>query len=108
MAIKVPRKEAKALYKQRDALNLEVVFEYDGKAVTLKRIEVPFQKRFYSAQFTNRDISDTRVVVNVTSDLDLTSNVSVFEAASNVAHFDPSGLKSFNNLDKLLTKASTP
>lgn len=107
VAIKVPRSQAKAMFRQKDSLNPEAVFDYDGKSVTLKSIEIPFQKKIYTAQFTDHTIDDSRVAVNITSDLDvnLASGVFVSQGDSGAAHFDASSLKSFNDLDKLLKRA---
>ncbi len=107
IAIKVPKKEARALYKARDSLATEAVFDYDGKSVALKRIEIPFKKKKYLAQFTNQSIDDTRVVVNLSNeaDMDMSLASSVSIGQSDVTHFNTGNLKSFNDLDKLLKKA---
>ena len=107
VAIKVPRKMAKALFQNKDNLQPEAVFDYDNGQVKLKRIEIPFKKKYYLAQFTEYDIDQTQVAVNLTTELDVDMSIDskVSVAKSDVTHFDGKGLKSYNDLDKLLARA---
>jgi hypothetical protein len=98
IAIQIPRKVAKKFYAHKDH-HVEAIFEYDDQGVHLKRIEIPFQNKNYLASFTDMDIDNTQMVLNV-SDI---GGVSL--GKSQVASFDKSKLKTFNDLDKLLKNA---
>lgn len=107
VAIKVPLKEAKKLYESINTIQPEAIFHYDNKSIMLKRIELPFKDKKYLAQFTDQNIDNTRVAVNIASDseIDMSFSPSVTIAASEITSLDTSKLKSFNDLDKLLTNA---
>ncbi|GEM_PF-1194514 len=107
VAIAVPRDQARAMYADRDHLKPVAVFDYDGKSVSLSRIEVPYAKQTYIAKFADYNIDTTRVAVNIqNSPLDIatpTTAISVEEGT--MATLDTSRLRSFDDLDILLAKA---
>ena len=104
VAIKVDRKNARSFKKEFTSLKPQAIFDYDGSSVKLKDIRVPYKKKFYTAMFTDMNIDDTRVAVNIKNDVSVDSNFnsSVIVAKNEVSSFDASKLKNFRELDNLL------
>jgi hypothetical protein len=108
VAIRVDRNNAREFYNQRKGLQAKAIFDYDGKSVQLKDIKIPFRSKNYIAQFTDMNINDTRVAINLKNeyevDTDISTNITV--AKSDVSSFDSSKLKDFRAIDKLLSKTT--
>lgn len=107
VAIKVERKDARAFKKEFSSLKPEAVFDYDGKSVKLQDIRVPYKHKRYAALFTDLNINDTRVAVNLKNDYNIDSSISssVSVAQNSVKSFDASRLVNYHELDKLLKKS---
>jgi len=107
VAIKVPRKNARNFKKAFNTLKPQAVFDYDGSSVKLKAIRVPYKKQTYAALFTNLNINDTRVAVNIKNDINVNSSFSssIRVAKNEVSTFDASKLNNFHELDNLLKKS---
>lgn len=107
VAIKVDRQDAKSFKADFDSLKPQAVFDYDGSSVKLKDIRVPYKEQTYMAQFTDMNIDETRVAVNITNDVsvDKSFNTSITVARNEVATFDASKLKNLNELENLLKKS---
>ena len=107
VAIKVAMKNARAFKNSFSSLKPEAVFDYDGSSIKLQEIRVPYKKKRYLAQFTDMNIDDTRMAVNIKNDIDIDASVStnIRVAANNVSTFDSSSLRNYSELDKLLKKA---
>ncbi len=99
VAIRIPKSVARDFYASAQSLRAEAIFEVNEKGVSLKRIEVPFKQKNYLAQFTDKDIDNTNIVMKLSGIQGLSL------AESEVKSFDTTQLKSFNDLDKLLEKA---
>jgi len=106
VAIKVPRKSARAFKQGFSRLEPEAVFGYDGKSIALKDIRIPYKGKRYAALFTDLSIDDTRVAVNLKNDFSVDSSISssVTIASNSMEHFDTSKLRDFNVLERLLQK----
>ncbi len=104
VAIKVDRKNARAFKKDFNSLKPQAIFDYDGSSVKLKEIRVPYKNKKYMALFTDMNIDDTRVAVNIKNDLNVDSSFSssVTVAKNEVNNFDSSKLNNFRELDNLL------
>ncbi|EDZ62221.1 hypothetical protein CBGD1_136 [Sulfurimonas gotlandica GD1] len=104
VAIKVQREDAKAFKDEFASLKPEAVFEYDGSSVKLKDIRVPYKKKTYMALFTDMNIDDTKVAVNIKNDISVESSFrsSVIVAQNEVSSFNASKLNNFRELDNLL------
>ncbi|MDF1874227.1 caspase family protein [Sulfurimonas sp. SAG-AH-194-I05] len=104
VAIKVPKKQARQFFKDASSLQPNAIFEFNGKSVQLKDIQIPYKKKVYRAQFTNLRIDDTRIAVNLKNDIhvDTSINTSITIANNTVTSFDASNLRSYSDLDKLL------
>ena len=107
VAIKVERQDAKDFKAEFDSLKPQAIFDYDGSSVKLKDIRVPYKKQTYLAQFTDMNIDDTRIAVNIKNDVNVDKSFSsvVTVAGNEVTNFDASKLKNFNELDNLLKKS---
>ena len=107
VAIAVPREKARAMYADKDNLKPVAVFDYDGKSVSLSRIEVPYAAQTYVAKFADYNIDTTRVAVNIQNSAFDTAipTTSVSVGQGTMATLDTSTLRSFDDLDKLLAKA---
>ena len=106
VAIKVPRKYARAFKGAFDSLKPEAVFEYDGASVQLKDIRVPYKHKNYVALFTDLNIDETRVAVNLKNDIELDDSFSssVRVASNSMKHLDSSGFRDYRELERLLKK----
>jgi len=109
VAIKVPRKSARAFKQGFSRLEPEAVFGYDGKSIALKDIRIPYKGKHYVALFTDLSIDDTRVAVNLKNDFSVDNSISssVTIASNGMEHFDTSKLRDFNVLDRLLKKSKS-
>ena len=108
VAIKVDRENAKSFKAEFDSLKPQAVFDYDGSSVKLKDIRVPYKTQTYLAQFTDMNIDDTRVAVNITNDVSVDKSfeaTSITVAQNEVSTFDASKLNNFTELDALLKNA---
>ena len=99
VAITIPKNIAREFYASAQNLSAEAVFEVNTNGVSLKRIEVPFQNKNYLAQFTDKDIDNARVAMEISGLKGLSLG------QSEVSTFDTNNLKSFDDLDKLLATA---
>jgi hypothetical protein len=85
--------------------NVEAVFDYDGENVKLKDIRVLYKNHNYLAQFTDMNINETRVAVNLKTDelkLDNSFDTKISVAQNEVNSFDTSKLTNYSELDNLL------
>ncbi len=108
VAIRVKRKYAKDFKYKFDKLKPYALFDYDGKAVSLKDVKVPYKNMDFLAQFTDVNLDDTKVAVNISNEFDApkigSTNISVVK--SSVSSFDASKLRDFKAIDRLLAKTS--
>jgi hypothetical protein len=106
IAIKVPLKMAKNFKRNFSSLKPRAVFEYNGKSVTLKKIIVPYYHKQYLAQFTNYNLNDTKVAVNLSTkfDIDTSFSTDIKVDKPEVSSLDVSKLRDFNELDRELAK----
>jgi len=104
VAIKVPRKHAKAFKNSYNRLSPKAIFEIDSGNVKLKDIKIPFKHKSYMANFTDISIDDTKIAVNLSNDTDIDTNINtdIKVAKSQLSTFDTSKLKDYNALDRLL------
>jgi len=104
VAIKVELKDARDFKKDFDSLKAQAIFDYDGSSVKLKDIRVPYKEKIYMALFTDMNIDDTRVAVNIKNDVNVDSSFSssITVAKNEVNNFDSSKLNNFRELDNLL------
>jgi Protein of unknown function (DUF1566) len=104
VAIKVDRKNARAFKKDFNSLKPQAIFDYDGNSVKLKDIRIPYKEKTFIALFTDMNIDDTRVAVNIKNDVSIDSsfNSSVTVSKNEVNNFDSSKLNNFRELDNLL------
>ncbi len=109
VAIKVERKNARAFKKNFATLKPQAIFEYDGSSVRLKEIKVPYASKKYIALFTDMNINETRVAVNISNDIGLVdsnfASSSITVGKSSVASLDTSRLTNYSELDTLLKKS---
>ncbi|MEA1982225.1 MAG: DUF1566 domain-containing protein [Campylobacterota bacterium] len=108
VAIMVPRKNARDFKRDFNSLKPQAIFDYDGESVKLKDIRVPYKKRSYVALFTDLNIDDTRVAVNIHNDINLDTTLassSITVAKNSISTFDASKLNNFNELNQLLSKS---
>ena len=107
VAIKVPLKYAKKFKQNAHKLKPQAIFDFDGKSVSLKRIQIPYAKKSYIAQFTDMDISDTKIAVNIQNEIQTAPSVAmdITVKGSQIASLDTSKLKNFSELDTLLKSA---
>jgi len=108
VAIKVERKYARDFKKQFYNLKPQAIFNYDGKIVTLKDIKIPYKSQSFIVQFTDMNIDDTKVAVNISNEFDTPTylGANIIVAKSSVSNFDASKLKDYKVLDRLLAKTS--
>jgi hypothetical protein len=107
IAIKVPLKMARSFKRNFSSLKPRAVFEYNGKSVTLKKIIVPYYHKQYLAQFTNYNLSDTKVAVNLSTKFDAINtsfSTDIKVDKPEVSSLDVSKLRDFNELDRELAK----
>ena len=108
VAIKVQRKDARAFKNEFSSLKPQAVFDFDGKNIVLKDIRIPYKSKTYAALFTDLNIAETRVAVNIKNDdlkLDNSVDTKISIAANAVGSFDASGLRNYAELDNLLKKS---
>ena len=107
VAIKVKRKNARAIKRAFHTLKPQAVFDYDGSSVKLKKLRVPYKKKLYAVYFTDYNINDTAVAVNLKNDysVDTNINTSISVAKSEVSSFDASNLRDFGKLERLLNSS---
>ena len=108
VAIKVQRKDARAFKNEFSSLKPQAVFDFDGKNIVLKDIRIPYKSKTYAALFTDLNIAETRVAVNIKNDdlkLDNSVDTKITIAANAVGSFDASGLRNYAELDNLLKKS---
>jgi len=104
VAIKVKRKNARAVKKAFATLKPQAVFDYDGNSVKLKKLRVPYKKKLYAVYFTDYNMNDTAMAVNLKNDYDVGTNIhtSISVADAQVDRFNASKLRDFGELDRLL------
>ena len=110
VAIKVPRKDARGFKKGFESLKPQALFDYDGESVRLKDIRIPYKKQNYMAMFTDMNIDDTKVAVNIKSDelkLESSFDTKISVAKSEVGSFDASKLNNYSELDTLLKRSKS-
>ena len=109
VVIKVPRKNARDFKNRFSSLQPQAIFDYDGKSVSLQDIKVPYKSKSFLAQFTDLNIDDTKVAINISNEFDtpksFSTNIKV--AKSSMGSFDASKIKDYRVLDKLIAKASS-
>lgn len=107
VAIKIPRKKARGFKRDFSTLKPEAVFSYDGKSVALQGIRVPYAKKFYVVQFTDVNLGDTVMAVNLKNDygVDTDIDTSISVASADLNTLDTSKLKDYHKLERMLQKS---
>jgi hypothetical protein len=104
IAIAVPREDAKSFKHNFRTLKPQAVFEYDGKSIALKDIAIPFKRQKYRAQFTDINLEDTKLAVNIVNNYainnSLETNINLVD--TQVSHLDASKFRNFHELDDML------
>jgi uncharacterized caspase-like protein len=69
---------------------------------------VPYHKKRYVALFSDYNLNDSAVAVNIKNDYDMSTDIgsSISVASAEVGHLDSSKLRDFNELDRLLKSTS--
>jgi len=106
IAIKVDMKDARNFKKKFSKLEAEAIFTYDDNSVKLKDIRIKDKSKIYIAQFTNININDTRISVNINTMSNDTSNVSSITVVENQTNnFNTDSLSNFDELKNELMKS---
>jgi len=110
VAIKVERKSARGFKKAFAKTTPQAIFDYDAKSIKLKDINILYNKESYLAQFTDINIGDTRVAVNLKNDINMNMlnamSSGIVVGINSVSTFDASSLNNFSELDKLLDSSA--
>jgi len=106
IAIKVALDKAKDFKSKFPTLEAQAIFSYENNSVKLKDIRILDDTKVYVAQFTDININDTRISVNIntgTNNSNLVSNITVVTNQTNT--FNTKNLSNFNELKNDLKKS---
>jgi len=104
VAIKVDNKIARNFKEAFSTLKPQAIFEYDESSIKLKDINVPYKNNDYLAKFTNVNIDETRVAVNISvKHASSVNNISLVD--NKIQSLDINSINNFNELDNALKKS---
>jgi len=106
IAIKVDLDKAKEFKKKFATLHAQAIFAYEDNSVKLKDIRIKDDNKIYVAQFTDININDTRISVNIntaTNNSNLATNITVIDNQTN--NFNTKNLSNFDELKNDLKKS---